>query len=164
MAFILTRPASPGAGAGGIPGLSITNINGQPTLTLQDSTRGNKNLSVSENPLVFSENVLQNNDWIQIGTASDADTAYVAEFDGTIVYASGMCENVNNNDKNIHLYINSVDYGSIGLLSGPGLDTFINTTLNIDFNQGDMIRLRAMDGIAGRIQDTVIKIILKWRG
>lgn len=164
MAFVLTRPTSTNNTTSSLPGVNVTTINGQPTLTLQDSTRSNKILSVSEIPLVFSENRLSHNDWVQIGTARDANTSYVAEFDGTIVYASGQCEKVRNKDKNIHVYVNNTDVGSIGSLVGVTQDTFINTTLNIDFNQGDTIRVRAKDGNAGFINDTVIKIILKWRG
>jgi len=165
MAFVLTRPSSAGGGSGSaIPGMTITFINGQPKLTLEDTTRANKILSVAEVPIVYSENRLTNNDWIQIGTANNADTAYVVPFNGTIVSATGQCENVRGNDKNIHLYINNVDQGSIGSLIGPTLDTFINTTIDINFNQADSLRLRAKDGITGRIEDTVIKLVLKWRG
>lgn len=162
MAFVLTRPTS--SGGIGIPGMTITNINGQNVLTLEDTTRGNKILSVSENPIMFSDNVLSNNDWISIGNARDADTAYVSELDATIVMAIGECENPGNNDKNIHLYINNVDLGTIGSFNGNVVDAFVNTTMNIDVNQGDTIRLRAKDGVAGKIQDTIIKLTLKWRG
>lgn len=164
MGFVLTRPTSQGGGAGAVPGLSITIINGQNVLTLEDTTRGNKLLSVSENPITFSENSLSHNDWIAIGTARDADTAYVADLNGTIVMAIGQCENPQNNDKNIHLYINNVNLGSIGSFAGNVMAAFANTTLNIDINQGDVISLRAKNGIPGRIQDTVIKLTLKWRG
>lgn len=163
MAFVLTRPVASGGGTS-VNGMTITNINGQPTLTVEDTTRGNKILSVSENPITYSENILGHNDWIQIGNARDAASSYVADFDGTVVFATGQCEDVNNNDKDIHLYINTTDMGSIGSLTGSTLDTFVNTTLNINFNQGDMFRLRSKNGTPGRIQDTVIKIILKWRG
>lgn len=164
MAFVLTRPVSGGGSGTSVPGMTITNINGQPILTLEDTTRSNKILSVAENPVSFAENVLQHNDWLGIGTANDADSAFVAEFDGTIVAATGLCENVNNKDKNINLYINTTNKGAVGSFTGVALDTFINTTLNIDFNQGDTIRLRAVDGTAGRIQDSVIKLTIKWRG
>jgi len=164
MTFVLTRPTSGGAGGGTVPGMTISTINGQPVLTLEDTTRGNKILSVAEIPIVYAENKLGNNDWVEIGNANNADTAYIATFDGTIVSATAQCENVRNNDKNIHLYINNVDQGPIGSLIGPTLDTFINTTIDINFNQSDSIRLRSKNGISGRIEDTVIKLVLKWRG
>lgn len=164
MAFVLTKSVSGGGSTGGVDGLTITTINGQPILTLVDTSRADKILSVAENPVTWAENRLNNNDWIEIGNANNADSAYVADFNGTITAATGQCENVRNNDKNIHLYINNVDQGSIGSLLGPTLDTFINTTLNIDFNQGDQLRLRAVNINNGRIEDTVIKLVLKWRG
>lgn len=160
MTFILTKRVS----SGGIPGLAITIINGQPILTLEDPTRANKILSVAENALVFSENALGNNDWIRIGTANDADSGYIADFDGTLISATAHCENTNANSKDINFYVNNADMGTIGNLSGGANATFINTSLNIDFNQGDRLRLRAINGIPGPIQDTVIKLTLKWRG
>jgi len=163
MAFVLTRPTTSG-GSSGIPGMNISIINGQPVLTLKDTTRADKILSIAEVPVVYAENGLNNNDWVEIGNANNAETAYIATLNGTIVSATAQCENVKNNDKNIHLYINNVDQGVIGSLIGPTLDTFINTTLDIDFNQGDSMRLRAKNIVSGRIEDTVIKLILKWRG
>ncbi len=173
MAFVLTRPTSGGGTGGGtLPdGLTVTIINGQPILTLEDITRSNKILSVSENPIMFSENILTNNDWIRIASASDRASGYVADFDGTIVSATGHCKRVNNNDKAIRLYTQGVDRGSIFTFFGSGEDYEINTTLNIDFNQGDKIRLVAKNILSGspptptsgRIQDTVVKLVLKWR-
>ena len=163
MAFVLTKPVS-GGGVGGVEGLTITVINGQPILTLVDTTRADKILSVAENPVAWNDNRLQNNDWVKIGNAANAESAYVADFDGTIVGATGHCENVRNNDKIMHVHINNVNKGDVGILSGPNIEKFITTTLNVDFNQGDEIRLQARDGNAGPIEDTVIKLILKWRG
>jgi len=163
MSFVLTKPVSGGSGSN-VTGLTITTINGQPILTLVDSTRADKILSVAENPVTWSERKLGNNDWIQIGTANHRESAYVADFNGTVTAATGQCENVRNNDKNIHLFINNVDVGSIGSLLGPTLDTFINTTLNIDFNQGDQLRLKSVNINTGQIEDTVVKLVLKWRG
>ena len=164
MAFVLTKPVSGGGSGTGVSGLTITNINGQPVLTLVDSTRADKILSVAENPVQFNDNRLQLMDWIGIGNATHQESAYVADFDGTVVAVTGQCENVRNNDKIIHLFINNVNKGPIGTFAGNNNQTFIDTALNIDFNQGDQIRLQARGGEAGPIEDTVIKLILKWRG
>jgi len=164
MAFVLTRPVTPSGGGSGVTGLTITTINGQPMLTLVDSTRSDKILSIAEHPVSWDDNRINLLDWIRIGNANDATSAYVTDFDGTIVTATAQCENVRNNDKIIHLFINNTNKGPIGTLSSPNADTFVNTALNIDFNQGDQIRLQALDGSSGRIEDTVIKLILKWRG
>ncbi len=174
MAFVLTRPTTGGgSGGGSLPaGMTITVINGQPMLTLEDTTRGNKILSISENPIMFSENILTHNDWIRIASASDRASGYVADFDGTIVSATGHCKQVNNNDKSIRLFTQGVDRGSIFTFFGSGEDYEINTTLNIDFSRGDKIRLVAKNILSGspptatngRIQDSVVKLVLKWRG
>ena len=147
-----------------LPGVDITTINSQPMLTLVDTTRANKVLSVAESNLIFSENKLNNNDWIQVGNANDADASYVAEFDGTLVYASAHCENTGGNSKEVHFYIGAADSATLGTLSGGTNVTFNNTTLNTDFSRGDRLRVRAVDGAGGAIQDTVVKLTLKWRG
>ncbi len=155
------------AGGVGIPGLSVVDINGQPTLVLEDTTRANKKLSIAEQPLMWSENVLNNDDWIRIGNANDADDGYVMDFDGTLVYATAHCENTNGNSKDINLWVNGVFVLTIGTLTGAvGSNVqFVNTLLNYDFNQGDKIQLRAQDpGLSGNILDTVVKLTVKWRG
>jgi len=145
-------------------GLAITIINGQPMLTLEDTTRGNKILSVGEQALQWSEKKLGNQDWIDIGDASDADTGWIADFDGTIVYASGHCENTKGNSKDIRIYVNAIDTVLAGTLIGGANVTFNNTTLNTNFIQGDRLRLRAINGAGGNIEDSTIKLTVKWRG
>ena len=147
-----------------LPGVDITVINGQPTLTLIDTTRLNKILSVAESNLMFAENKVNDNDWIQIGNANDADSSYIAEFDGTLVYASAHCENTGGNSKEIHFYIGAADSATLGTLTGGANATFNNTTLNTDFSQGDRLRIRAHNGAGGDIADTVVRLTLKWRG
>ena len=64
----------------------------------------------------------------------------------------------------VTLYINGVDTADLGTLSGGANATINDTTFDIDFSQGDRIRLRAINGSGGQIQDTVIKLTVKWRG
>lgn len=168
--IVLTRPlAIPSTGqttGSPITGLSTTVINGQPMLTYNDPARANKTLSISEQNHIFSRNRLTGAEWIRVGNTSDADSGYVAEFDGTICYASGHCEDANGESKDIHVYINDVDLGDIGTLSGATNTSFTNTVLNLDYDQGDVIRLRAVDsnGSTGAIEDTIIKLTTKHRG
>jgi len=151
-------------GGTGITGLALTVINGQPMLTVEDSTRADKILSVGEQVFAYGENRLSDLDWIRIQDAADADSGYVADFDGTIVYATAHCENTGANSKDIRIYIDGVDTALAGTLSGGANAEFNNTTLDVDFTQGQKIRLRAIDGSGGNIQDTVIKLTVKWRG
>lgn len=152
------------------PGLAITVINSQPMLTLEDTTRANKILSIGEQPLVMGENVLSHLDWLRIGgNATDADSGFIADFDGTVVYATGHCENALGNSKQMHLIITTpalvtTDHGNMGTLSGGTNVTFVNTTLNVDFNRGDRIRVQSQGIGTGNILDTVVKLTLKWRG
>lgn len=148
----------------GITGLALTIINGQPMLTVEDSTRSDKILSVGEQEITWAENKLKDQDWIEIGKAGDAETGYIADFDGTIVYGTAHCENTGINSKNIRIYIDGVDTALLGNLSGGANAEINNTTLDVDFSQGQKIRLRAVNGGGGDIQDTVIKLTVKWRG
>lgn len=154
-------------------GLQLSIINGQPVMTYLDETRNTgsptgspvtgKRLSVSDQVLIFSENRLTTDDWLEIGNAVDTDSGYIMDLDGTVTFATGHCENTNANSKDIHLFVNGTDKGSIGTLSGGGDVQFINTTIDVDFSQGDKIRLQAQ-GAGGAILDTVVKISVKWRG
>lgn len=147
-----------------LPGTRVTLINGQPMLTLVDTTRGNKILSVSEQAITYGSNLVNHLTWISIHDATDANSGYIADFDGTVVYANAHCADTGANSKDIHLFINGIDNGIIGTLSGGVNVTFTNTTLNIDFIQGDRIRLQARDIATGSIEDTVAKLTIKWRG
>ncbi len=161
--FVQTAVTSTG-GLGGGSGLTLTVINGQSIPTFEDSTRGDKILSISEQPIMFSEKSLTDLAWIDIGDAIDADSGYIADLDGTVVFATGHCEDTSASSKEIHLFINGVDNGSLGTLSGGANATFVNTTLDLDFSQGDRLRLQAQNGVDGKIEDTVIKVSFRWRG
>lgn len=174
---IVYRAGSPGGWVNEpqAPGndLEIRIINGQPMLTFLDTTRSSgspassppngKRLSVAEQAITFAENALTINDWVRIGNSNDADNGYIADFDGTVTFATAHCEDTGANSKDIHLFINGTDEGAIGTLSGGADVSFINTTLNIDFARGDKIRLQAQQGSGGGIGDTVVKLTLKWR-
>jgi hypothetical protein len=147
-------------------GLGMSLISGQYVLTYVDDTRGGagKRLSVAEQTLTFAENQLQADDWLEIGNAVDTSSGYIANFPGTIVHASIHCANGNGNTKNIHVFVNGVDAGSIGIVTAGANTSLINNTIDIDFTQGDKIRLQAQQGSGGAIDDTVVKLTLKWRG
>ena len=147
-------------------GLNVSTINGQPTLTLVDSARGDKILSVSENTFIFGERRLGSSDWLSIGEANSSRSSVVADYDGTIVGITVHCENTSGNDKDINLWVEEDEIETIATIdsvSGNINFTNVNTALNIDFSRGDRIRLKAGNQ-QGNVQDTVIKITVKWRG
>ena len=148
-----------------ITGLTFTDINGQSILTYIDSVRGpNKVLSIESNTYQFSDNDLDHLSWVSIGDAVDADSGHVMPLDGTIVFATAHCENTATSaTKEMHVFVDGVDAGSVGLL-GPGANTEItDATIDIDFLQGQKIRVQAQNGVAGRIRDTVVDLTVRWR-
>ncbi len=146
-----------------IDGLTISTINAQPILTITDTTRGNKQLSSDSSVFNFGENALSHLDWIRVGNASDADSGHIMPMQGTVVMITAHCENTGANSKDIHLFIDGVDQGSLGTLSGGAEAEITNTTVDIDFTQGQKIRLRALDSGSGNIQDTVANVFVRWR-
>ena len=148
----------------GLTGLAISTINDNPVMTITDDTRGDKQLSVDSNMFSFGENQVSHLDWIRaVGNATDADSGYIMPLDGTVVFATGHCENTNANSKDLHLFINGVDVGSVGTLAGGANATFADNTIDLDFVAGDRIRLRAIGSGTGSIQDTVASVHVRWR-
>ena len=149
-----------------ITGLASTVINGQPMMTFDDPLRSNKTLSISEQNRTFSRNSVRNSDWLRVDNTAHTEAGFVAEFDGTVCYASAHCEETNDKSKDIHLFIDEVDKGSIGTLTGGENATFTNTSLDFDYTQGQRIRLQAFDtegSTSGKIEDTVVTVTIKHR-
>jgi len=147
-------------------GLAVTTINTQEVLTLIDTTRSNKVLSVETTAVTWSENRIGNNDWVQIGNANDSNVGYIIPMNATIVKISAHTTDDNNNTKDIDLYIDDVS-STTGIVSfSPatnGQNEYSNVALNIDVNANQKIQLRGAS-TGGPIEDTVITIWLKWRG
>jgi hypothetical protein len=151
----------------GLPsGLAVTTIGGQEVLTLVDTTRSNKVLSVETTAITWSENRIGNNDWVQIGGAVDAESGYIVPLDATIVKVTAHTSDDNNNVKDIDLYIDGA-LNTAGFISfNPavnGQNEYSSVTDNIDVAAGEKIRLRGA-ATGGPVDDTVITIWLKWRG
>ena len=145
----------------GLPVITKSTINGQEVITTPDSTRGDKELSIDSNTFMWSENSLNNNDWVQIAGASDADSGYIMPMNGTIVMATAHCENATEASTiNIYNGASTTTVGAAGSFTASANAQFVNTTLNIDFAQGDRIRLR---NVGGTIRDTVVSVYVKWR-
>jgi len=146
----------------GLGGVAISTINGQEILTLVDTTRSNKILSTSETEFTWSENRLNNNDWISIGGARDARTGHIMPLNGTIVRITAHTSDDNNVAKVVNLYVDGTLTGAVGNFPGSGGEsTIVDSTVNVDFIQGSKLRLRA--GTGGAIEDTTISMFVKWR-
>lgn len=147
----------------GSTNLNIVNINGQPTLVFDDSTRSDKTLSVAETAVSWSESSLSNNDWLNIGSAVDATSGYEIPMDATIVRFTAQLADNNGNTKSLDLYINGSINSTLTTFTGAsGEKTARNEALNIDVNQDDKVQLRA-GPTGGNIDDIVATVWLKWR-
>lgn len=141
--------------------VGIGGVKSEPMAFSPDATRGNKMLSSESFTIIFSENMVNHMDWIQVGIASDADSGFIMPFPGTIVRATGHCEDTKSNTMNFHLYINSGSIGSLFAISGNNEQSASALDLNYDFEAGDKLRLRGIG--SGKIEDTVIVLWIKWR-
>lgn len=148
----------------GVGGLAVTTIGGQEVLTLVDTTRSNKVLSIETTAIAWSENNVNNNDWMQVGNANDALSGYVVPLNATIVKATMHTSDDNNNSKGVDLYIDTVNNGTLlSLTAVNGENEATDNTLDIDVNAGQKLRIRG-DASNGRIDDTIVTLWLKWRG
>ena len=148
----------------GFGDIEVSVIDSQSFLTLADSTRGNKQLSVDSTEFVFSENRLNPNNWINIGSSVNSFNGYVVPFDGTVVYATSSCDEASG-DYDLEVYVNGSSQGvAVSYAQNDNNETRVNNTLNIDVSQGDRIRVRAVNtNGTGRLEDTVISLFVKWR-
>ena len=144
--------------------LGFSTINGQTILTYTDPSRS-KTLSVESHPYQYSDNSVGDGGWVEIGNATDADAGWIMPFDGTIVACTAMSENPGaGNTYELDLFINGSDSGAVATLSGAGVDTDTDVTLDIDFSQGDRLRIQG-DQTAGTtaMGDTTVMLYVRWR-
>ncbi len=145
-----------------LTGLTVSTLGGQPMLTLVDTTRGNKMLSVAEVCITWAENDIDNDAWLRIPDANDDEASIVLPFNATVVSASAYCTNADNKTKEILAYVEAASQGSIGTLSGSAADSFITPNLNIDLNAEQRFRLRG-NSTGGKVQRTIVNVFFKWR-
>jgi len=149
----------------GIDGLNLTTVGGQVHLTLVDTTRANKVLSVAVVNYLYAETNVGNNDNIRIGEVPSASVGHIVPFDATIIGVEGLAVNDLGNAKAIDLFVNDVlNTSAIGTFAGASAEsTFSDTTLNIDVSAGDKLQLFG-DATGGIIEGVVVTLYVKWRG
>jgi len=140
--------------------MQVSTISGQPVPTYVDSTRANKRLSIESQMFSFSRATAADLDWFAVGPAIDADSGFIMPLNGTITMVTGHCENATSS-KDIQVYVDGTPT-TVGTFPLADNSTFVNTTLNTDFNAGQRIRIRA-GTVGGTIADTVVNVWVKWR-
>jgi hypothetical protein len=135
---------------------------GETQLFITDPARS-KTLSIAEFTMTYSENNVGNNDWLEIGSASDATSGYVIPYDATLVRATAHVA-TSSSAKGIDLYIDGTATSPlITLPSGGGAEAeIVDGTLNIDIAAGQKVRLRGAS-TGGQIGDTVVTLWFRWR-
>lgn len=138
---------------------------GQEELVRTDTTRDNKQLSVAEFSLVWSENRVGNNDWLEIANAVDSTTGYIMPMDATIVRITAHTADDKNISKTIDLYVDGAldTAGAVTFTAVNGENSFTDPAFNVDVDAGQKIRIRGGTSPAGNIQDVVVTIWVKWR-
>ena len=139
-----------------------------------------ESVSYAEMCFTFAESAVHDNDWIQVGHASDSDSGFIMPANGIITRVTAHVEGqFGTGKKSIDLYINDTKHDDF--LTFGGTDTrqsehdydgdgkwYANQTrirngLNIPFNVGDKIRLRGAMSKQYKLNDTSIAIWYKWR-
>ncbi len=131
----------------------------------EDRGSGDVVYSVESQTYQFSDNSIDDNDWIDIGGASDALSGFIMPLDATIVSVTAHTEDANGNDYNIDVYVDQVlDTAGIANLAGAAEESDSDPTLNIDVDAGQKINLRAdRQSGSGKLGDTVIVLTVRWR-
>ena len=136
----------------------------QTLLAFTDSTRSNKVLSVETQTFVWSDNKVSDLDWLRMGSASDSTSGHIMPLDGTIVGASAHVEDTDSSTFDFDVYIDGVDSGAVVSVASGTDQTDTDPTLNIDFNAGQKLRIRADETSGGgQMGDTVVTLFVKWR-
>ena len=127
--------------------LSPEIINGQPVIAYEDSTRSEKTLSAETVSFTWSDNLSTNGEWLYIAGVSNANSGHIMPLDGTITMSTGHCANVID-DTSLEIFINNetVARGAAGAFLTGANAQYTNTTIDIDFVQGDKIRLKNNGG------------------
>lgn len=131
---------------------------------IEDVTRGKKKLSTNEYLLEFSKAAVGDQDWVAPQGRLDSLAAYTCPYDATVVASSTHVVDTGSSTFELRVYINGVDSGSIGTITGVGEQADTEVTLNIDVSRGDLIRIKATRTVGtGELSEPITKLFLKWR-
>jgi hypothetical protein len=124
-------------------------------LYYQDPSRANKWLSTSEIQYSWTEKVVDGK-YMSIGHVSSAATGYLLPQDFTITKLS--ITSTSNPTKQMQIRINNSPVHTFNLSGG----LYINNTLNIDTQQGDVVKM-FVSGAGQPIKNVVVSLFGKWR-
>lgn len=140
-----------------------------PTLFLADTTRSSKILSIMSTGFNFAMNSINNDDWILYSNQLTSTAGIIMPYAGTVIALTFQAVNAFNNRKNISVYVNNTENTAALYANGlatSGAYSVTDTNVNIDFNAGDKLRLRARSGGSpgtGNMQNVIVTLFVKWR-
>lgn len=150
---------------------SSSGATSEPMIFVIDPTRANKMLSseITTHDLVCSS--VNTDDWCLVDPSLPSTNGFILPFAGTVVRLSAQVATPYNNNKRISIYINDTEYTNQIFLQGQGASGTIsasNEAVNIDFNAGSLLRLRARYGgtsnlLFNALSGVVFTVQVKWR-
>lgn len=126
-------------------GLSFTTIAGEQILTLMDTTRGTKKLSVEKVNYLYTKSSVSNGTYLYVGYLTSSIVGYVMPMNATIVGIALHVIDGNNTTIQYDLYVNGALHTSnlINGVSSAEIKNVVNT-LDIDINQSDKLAMRGL--------------------
>jgi len=147
-------------------GLGFTVIDGEQILTLIDTSRSNKILSVEKMNYMLVEDRVTAGTYLDIGYLTNSDGGYVMPLNATIVGISLHVTDGNNTTIQYDLYVNgSLNTSNLISASTNGENKIQNNNLNIDLSSNDKIAMRGNRTSGSSTHRNVcVMLYVRWRG
>lgn len=138
---------------------------------MYDSVR-DKQLSSDMQAFVFSGGVVTDLTWLRFFDSAavgfDDTCKLIMPNAGTIVGVSYHCADASDGDFDFSLYIDSTEHTGLASITGTS-STVVNqqqgyaNNLNVDFNAGQGLRVRALKTSGGDIDHLNVVLFIRWR-
>lgn len=123
-------------------------------------------LSSGEINLTFGDSLVQASDWVRHvpSQISHSDSGFKSPMSGTLTRVTMTNTEVKQDDTQIFMYLNDTKIITPLLNMDISDNYFVDSNLNIDFNAGDVIRLRASESNNGlSVKNLAIVAFIRWR-
>jgi len=153
-----------------LPGVGFTTIDGQEILTMIDSSRSNKILSVEKVNYLFSKTTVSNGSYLYFGDITSSSAGYVIPMNATLVGISYHKRTGDNINMRYDLYVDGSSHFQ-GIIYGTGSseEKISDNALDVDLIKNQKIAIRATQTSGGgghnnSHYDVSITLYFRWRG